>query len=60
MDNEKNNLLNDEQLEYVSGGASGHNNAIIRKCPKCNETVAFMVYSGGRAICQNCRAQTIL
>ena len=62
------NMLNEKELEGVSGGKSASakgknsgNNAVTptetHYCTTCGKTTVHVVYSGGRSICSGCGSQ---
>ncbi len=64
IDNEK-NLMNDDELEGVSGGvqasAAGATNSQDKAdatekhfCKKCNKDQIYIAYSGTRSVCSVC------
>lgn len=64
IDNEK-NILNEEELQGVSGGKSASSRAKAKAqlssmpterhfCKKCNMDKDFIVYSGSRPVCSTC------
>ena len=46
--------LSDDELKSVAGGVGGNHITVKHMCYKCMKETSFDVYSGGRAICQNC------
>ena len=56
--------LADENLESVTGGQTVSTPQVLdtRKayCPKQKKETMFNLYSGGRAICQECKEQIMM
>ncbi len=56
--------LTDDGLETVTGGKKTNSTEPVTTkealCPKQNKKTMFNLYSGGRAICQECGEQILL
>ena len=52
--------IKDEELEQINGGTDTIIQTRRSKCPRCDAETIFNLYTGGRAICQDCGYEKML
>ena len=60
MTDKKEKMIDEEMLGRINGGTDTTIPTKKSFCPKCDRETTFNLYTGGRAICQECGHQKFM